>query len=192
MNKALNSVETCGKHKYLKGSQKSVVGEHTFYQHDEKLVALQYKGDTLVDNLKFPSLVQMREWVASETYKLEMGSKMIPNHSLSKGTVLVAHTNPKDPKTNQVRFYQVVELLDVCNVRLRELDRAEEQFENHIKAIPRSGSFVSDVMIDRKVISNSVKFDDNVLGVRLAFEQVLIAGVLPLKIYAPQPYGFTD
>lgn len=191
MNKSL-SVETIGKHKFLSGSQKTSVGEHTFYQHDEQLQALKYKGDNLVSNLKFHSLVQMREWVAAEIYKLEMGSKVIPNHSLSKGMILVVHTNPKNPKTNQVRFYQVTELLDVCNVCLRELDRVVEKFENHVKAIPKLGSFLSEEVLEHKVISNSIKFEDGSLAVRLTFDQIMIAGVLPLKIYTPQPYGFTD
>lgn len=191
MNKSL-IIETSGKHKFLKGSKKTEVAEHTFYQHDEQMRVLVYKGDKMVNNLQFESLVQMREWLSAEVYKLEMGSKLIPNHSLSKGTVLVAHTNAADPKTNQVHFYQVVELVDACNVQLRELNRVEIEFENHVKAIPKVGDFASEEVIESKVICNSVKLPSGILAVRLAFEQLSVANVLSLKIYTPQPYGFTD
>lgn len=74
---------------------------------------------------------------------------------------------------------------------LRELDRVVEKFENHVKAI-LNWVVLSEEVLEHKVISNSIKLEDGSLAVRLTFDQIMIAGVLPLKIYTPQPYGFTD
>lgn len=89
MNKSL-SVETIGKHKFLSGSQKTSVGEHTFYQHDEQLQALKYKKEITL-YLTLSSILWFRcvngLLLRSTSWKWVL--KVIPNHSLSKGMILM-------------------------------------------------------------------------------------------------------
>lgn len=184
-------IETDGKHKFLKNSKKTVVGLDTFYVHENLMRVIRYHQDQLTSNLAFKSIHSMNEWIAGETYKLEMVNQVIPNHNLTEKTILVVNSNLKSPGKNTVKFYEVVKLLNVNSVRLREVAQDQFQHGNYISAIPSIGVYVSEETIERKVISNSVEIAAGELAIRLKFDLVMIAEVLPLKIYQPTLFGIS-
>lgn len=178
-----------GQHRFVDGSKKQVIADNTFYSHEKHLRVVQYFKNELKNNLRFTNVCQMREWLASEAYKLQMANKLIPNHNLDVKTILVVNSKLESPGENKVSFYEVVELLDVCNVRLRKLENEVVEHSNYFSAIPSVGMYANDEIIERKVISNSVKISDGMLAVRLPFELFMIAEYIPVKVYKPTSYG---
>lgn len=188
MSKSLYIVE--GLHRFLSGSQKVVVQDNTFYSHEDELRVIHYRQSELVGNYNFKNVCQLREWMAAEAYKIEMGNKLIPNHNLDVKSVLVLNSNLDSPSGNKVTFYEVIELVDVNTVRLRELRQEVFKHSNYFSAIPSVGVYAADTVIERKVIANSVKIDDKKLAICLPFELYMVGDVLPIKVYKPCSFGF--
>ena len=180
---------TEGKHAFIAGSKKQVLGSHSFFSSETYMRVIHYDGDKLLNNFAFKTLAEMREWLAAEIYKLEMGNKLIPNHNLDPKSILVVNSNLNSPSGNKVRFYEVVELIDVCNVRLREVAHEVFIHGNYNTAIPSIGIYVDEKILERKVIANSVKIEENMLAMRLPFELAMVGGILPIKVYKPTSFG---
>lgn len=181
--------ESDGPRRFLAGSKKTVIAGNYFYSHEQELRVIRYHNEKLVNNLAFDNVHLLREWMAAEVYKLEMGNKLIPNHNLDLKSILVLNTNLDSPSGNKVAFYEVTELVDVCTVRLRELRQEVFVRGNYSTAIPSVGLYASDVIIERKVIANSVKIAEKQIAMRLPFELYMVGGVLPIKVYKPSSFG---
>ncbi len=178
-----------GNHRFVAGSKKTIVGDNTFYSHEELMRVVQYAKDKLANNIKFTNIIVMREWLASEAYKLEMANKLIPNHNLDVKTVLVVNSKLDTPGENVVSFYEVTELVDVNKVRLRKLEKEVIEHSNYFSTIPSIGLYENDETIERKVVANSVKISDGELAVRLPFELYMVKEAFPIKVYKPTSYG---
>lgn len=180
---------TEGHHRFLEGSTKTQVQAHTFYAHEKELRVIRYENNTLIGNHLFHEIAVMRDWLAAEIYKVEMTNKLIPNHNFDVKTILVLNSNLNDRAGNKVRFFEVVELVDVCNVRLREVKQEVFLHANFCTAIPRVGLYEDEKIVQHKVVANSIKMGEGQLAVALQYELVMIAGVIPLKVYKPISFG---
>lgn len=179
-------------HTFLAGSRKVEAGDYTFYVHDEECRIIAYKGvKDLYLNEGFDSPKHMETHLQEHLKKIEAlkeKAKPAPNHDLTVGTVLVSNTNINDKSNNMVEFYQVTEVIDIANIKVRLLEQDVYEEGNFKICIPRVGDMVGEP-IQKMVLANSIDIGVNRIAIKLPYKEVELIPGLKLKIYEKQQFG---
>lgn len=176
------------------GSERQDVGDKVILSHADALRILVYRKDSRIPLLHLaPATIEafnarLDEILAEEKRLASRRLATTISHKLALGTIMVSHSNVKDPSTNEVRYFQIVELLPQSRVGFKEIKSEEIQFTGCKASIPLVGEtfgrhYISHVTVD------TIKIDDELFGSILEYKSVDIGEGVKVKVYEPQRYA---
>lgn len=182
-----------GTHTFIAGSTEHVIGDYTLYVHyDQRRIIGYVRGKNSVQINEFFDTQELYDQALAyhkKNLSAVASAALVKDisHKLMVGTVLVGHSNTKQPEKDMVRFFQVTELLSVGTVKLQEINMDSLEFEAHFRAVPLVGSFKG-AGFSGKVYANTIKLDDDMLLLPSKFD-VLALGDVSVKVYESHAYA---
>lgn len=172
------------------GSERIEIGDSIIFASDAHQTVFVYKRGykTPVVSFHSESWDDYRAKVSSliafakQSESQKLASKA--SHTLCKGTVMVCHTNIKNPAEDTVRFFQVEEILPCGEVSFYELLADTIAFTGCKQSIPLVGMKVG-ALQQSTVLVDSISIDGNLIGRKLAYQSINLDGV-ELKVYEAQ------
>lgn len=181
---------------YYKGSEHIAFLGYDIYIHRALMILTIYKGVNLKNNTQFVSPAQLHaelEAFKLQTLKYSENNKK-KSHGLCVGAILIHNTNLKEPANNEIKYYQVVRVLDGLLIEIGEIKAEVFEHGNFKSCMPLPGIFINNTRLLKNVIKDTVDIDS---GIARLLDYTLIttladADGVPLiqtKTYKKSEYG---